>query len=331
MQKLLELQQLKKHYPILGGIFRHQVASVKAVDGIDLDIFRGECLGLVGESGCGKTTTGKAIVRLHAPTAGQILYRPERGESGDAIDLAALRKNELKKKGVRGRLQMVFQDPTTSLNPRMLVKHIIAEPIREQKRLTSRELEDEVLNLLSLVGLTKDHMLRYPHEFSGGQRQRIAVARAIATHPEFLVLDEPTSALDVSVQAQILNLIDGLQKKQGYTYLFISHDLAVVRHISTRIAVMYLGSIVEAAPKERFFKNPCHPYTRALIASVPRPDPMNRQNLAVLSGDVPSPLHVPPGCRFHPRCPEVMDICRKEPPPHVEVGPDHWVDCHLYP
>jgi len=328
MQKLLELQQLKKHYPILGGIFRHQVASVKAVDGIDLDIFRGECLGLVGESGCGKTTTGKAIVRLHAPTAGQILYRPERGESGDAIDLAALRKNELKKKGVRGRLQMVFQDPTTSLNPRMLVKHIIAEPIREQKRLTSRELEDEVLNLLSLVGLTKDHMLRYPHEFSGGQRQRIAVARAIATHPEFLVLDEPTSALDVSVQAQILNLLKQLQDKLGLTYLFVTHHLLVVKYISQRLAVMYLGKIVEIAKTSDLFATPFHPYSYALLSGIPVPDIDHKPRRIVLTGDVPSPVTPPAACRFHTRCPFAIDVCRRVEPVLEAVRPGHRAACH---
>jgi peptide/nickel transport system ATP-binding protein/oligopeptide transport system ATP-binding protein len=241
-------------------------------------------------------------------------------------DILLLNENDFRK--LRGKLQMVFQDPQSSLDPRMTVKKIVGYPLRLQQGVKGEALEARVMAVLRDVGLKREHADRYPHEFSGGQRQRIGIARALITAPEFIVFDEPTSALDVSVQAQILNLILGLQKAHGYTYLFISHDLAVVRHISSRIAVMYLGKIVESAPKEQFFSNPRHPYTRALIASAPIPNPLQRQNLAVLSGDAPSPLHLPTGCRFHPRCPEVTDICRKTPPPHVEAGEGHWVDCH---
>jgi len=247
MQKILELKGLKKHYPILGGVLRREVNTVKALDGIDLDIYRGECLGMVGESGCGKTTTGKAIIRLFDPTCGNVYYHGKGQESDDPVDIARTKKSALKRLGIRGKLQMVFQDPTTSLNPRMLAKHIIAEPIKTIERQGGRELEDRIIALLKLVGLTRDHLLRYPHEFSGGQRQRIAVARAIATNPEFIVLDEPTSALDVSVQSQILNLLKSLQETLSLTYLFITHHLLVAKYISDRTAVMYLGKIVEIA------------------------------------------------------------------------------------
>ncbi len=327
MEILLTLKNLKKHYPVLGGVFRHQVTSVKALDGIDLDIYRGECLGLVGESGCGKTTTGKAIIRLHDPTGGHIYYQHGNGD-GASIDLAAMSKRELNNSGVRGKLQMVFQDPTTSLNPRMLIKNIIAEPIKEQERLGSRELEARILELLNLVGLTRDHYLRYPHEFSGGQRQRIAVARAIATHPEFLVLDEPTSALDVSVQAQILNLLQELRRRLNLTYLFVTHHLLVVKYISNRLAVMYLGKIVELAETETLFVRPRHPYTYALLSGIPVPDVEHKPRRIVLGGDVPSPLNPPPGCRFHTRCPFVIDLCREVEPPLEEVESGHLSACH---
>ncbi|MEJ2638837.1 MAG: ATP-binding cassette domain-containing protein [Desulfosarcinaceae bacterium] len=328
MQNLLSLIDLKKHYPIHGGVLRRQVASVKALDGVDLTIMRGECLGLVGESGCGKTTTGKAIIRLHDPTGGQILYH---GEGGDArpYDIAHMSRGAMKQMGLREKLQMVFQDPTTSLNPRMLIKNIIAEPLKEQERRSARDLEERVLELLKLVGLTKDHYLRYPHEFSGGQRQRIAVARAIATHPEFLVLDEPTSALDVSVQAQILNLLLDLQQKLELTYLFVTHHLLVVKYISNRLAVMYLGKIVELAPTETLFKAPLHPYTHALLSGIPVPDTESKSSSIVLHGDVPSPLTPPSGCRFHTRCPFVIERCREEEPQLTEVdGSGHRVACH---
>jgi oligopeptide/dipeptide ABC transporter ATP-binding protein len=326
MTKLLELRRLQKHYPVRGGVLRHQVASVKALDGVDLDIHRGECLGLVGESGCGKTTTGKAIIRLHRPTGGQILYH--RGNGHPPLDIAGMTRSALKREGIRGRLQMVFQDPTTSLNPRMLVKNIIAEPLREQSRLGSHELEERILEMLDLVGLTKDHYLRYPHEFSGGQRQRIAVARAIATHPEFLVLDEPTSALDVSVQAQILNLLQELRLKLGLTYLFVTHHLLVVKYISNRLAVMYLGKVVETAPTDVIFSGARHPYTHALLSGIPIPDVARRQSRIVLQGDVPSPLKPPEGCRFHTRCPFVQARCREEEPVLETFADHHQVACH---
>jgi oligopeptide/dipeptide ABC transporter ATP-binding protein len=328
MQKILEIKGLKKYFPILGGVFRRKVADVRALDGIDLDIFRGECLGLVGESGCGKTTTGKTLIRLHEPTDGHIYYRPARNGTGRSADLGGLKKRSIKKLGLRDKLQMVFQDPTTSLNPRMLIKNIIAEPIKAQSNIGSRALQDRVQELLDIVGLTKDHYLRYPHEFSGGQRQRIAVARAIATHPEFIVLDEPTSALDVSVQAQILNLLIRLQQKLGLTYLFVTHHLLVVKYISNRLAVMYLGKIVEIARTHDLFAHPLHPYTIALLSGIPVPDVEHKPWRIVLSGDVPSPVNPPAGCRFHPRCPFAVDRClRKEPLlESVEVG--HLVACH---
>jgi len=326
MKKLIELRDLQKHYPVRGGILRHQVGSVKALDGIDLDIYRGECLGLVGESGCGKTTTGKAIIRLHRPTGGQIIYH--RGNGHDSLDIATMSPGALKREDIRGRLQMVFQDPTTSLNPRMLVKNIIAEPLREQPPMGSRELEGRILELLRLVGLTQDHYLRYPHEFSGGQRQRIAVARAIATNPEFLVLDEPTSALDVSVQAQILNLLQDLRQQLELTYLFVTHHLLVVKYISNRLAVMYLGKVVEIAPTKQLFVQARHPYTHALLSGIPIPDARQRSRRIVLQGDVPSPLNPPKGCRFHTRCPFVIDRCREEEPLLERFSEEHRVACH---
>jgi oligopeptide/dipeptide ABC transporter ATP-binding protein len=328
MQNLLSLLELKKHYPIHGGVLRRQVASVKALDGIDLTIRRGECLGLVGESGCGKTTTGKAIIRLHDPTGGKILYHGA-GAEAKPLDIARMTRATMKHLGLREKLQMVFQDPTTSLNPRMLIKNIIAEPLKEQEHRSARDLEGRVLELLQLVGLTRDHYLRYPHEFSGGQRQRIAVARAIATNPEFLVLDEPTSALDVSVQAQILNLLVELQQRLELTYLFVTHHLLVVKYISHRLAVMYLGKIVELAFTDTLFKAPLHPYTHALLSGIPVPDIAAKSSRIVLSGDVPSPLDPPRGCRFHTRCPFVIERCRAEEPLLTEIdGGGHRVACH---
>jgi oligopeptide/dipeptide ABC transporter ATP-binding protein len=328
MQKILKIENLKKYYPVLGGVLQRKVADVKALDGIDLDIFRGECLGLVGESGCGKTTTGKAIIRLHDPTAGHIHYYPSKNGTDPSADIATLKKSDIKKLGIRGKLQMVFQDPTTSLNPRMLIKNIIAEPIKAQNNIGGRALEARVLELLRIVGLTEDHYLRYPHEFSGGQRQRIAVARAIATHPEFIVLDEPTSALDVSVQAQILNLLIQLQQKLGLTYLFVTHHLLVVKYISHRLAVMYLGKIVEIAQTKDLFAHPLHPYTHALLSGIPVPDVEHKLWRIVLSGDVPSPLDPPLGCRFHTRCPFVVARCLNEEPRLESVESGHRVACH---
>lgn len=328
MEKLIELKNLVKHYPIMGGILRHQVDTVKALDGIDLDIYKGECLGLVGESGCGKTTTGKAIVKLHQATSGEILFHHEGKKGKEIVNIVPFSNREMKQRKIRGRLQMVFQDPATSMNPRMLIKNIVSEPINEQVKLGSRELEERVKQLLKTVGLGEQHLLRYPHEFSGGQRQRLAVARAIATNPDFIVLDEPTSALDVSVQAQILNLLNDLKQKLGMTYLFVTHHLLVVKYISTRIAVMYLGKIVEIARTKDLFAHPHHPYTIALLSAIPDANIDRHSKRIVLKGDVPSPLNPPSGCRFHPRCPFAIERCQVEEPVLEEVTEGQKTACH---
>jgi len=343
---ILETQDLKKYYPIIGGVFKKEVGQVKAVDGVSLKIEKGECLGLVGESGCGKTTFGKIILKLLEPTSGHIYFdTPEeakvritekgRKSSSGLRELEAyLKKYDLgtfkgpKLKNMRKRMQVVFQDPSSSLNPRMLIKDIVGEPLKVHHLARGPQLRERVLDLLYRVGLTSDHLFRYPHEFSGGQRQRIAIARALATDPEFIVLDEPTSALDVSVQAQILNLLQDLQVEFNLTYLFITHHLLVVEHISNRIAVMYLGKIVELADTTELFKKPIHPYTRALLSSIPIPNPETRKERIILKGDVPSPISLPAGCYFHPRCWLATKKCKEKEPSLVNIGENHYVACH---
>ena len=320
MTPVIEVIDLVKHFPVHGGFLGRRVEHLRAVDSVSLTIHARETLGLVGESGCGKTTLGYLILNLLRPDRGKVLYR--------GADIGALQGEALRL--VRRNLQIVFQDPQSSLDPRMLIKKTVGYPLEVNRIARGEELVTRVRSILAEVGLDEEHMYRYPHEFSGGQRQRIGIARALITGPEFIVFDEPTSSLDVSVQAQILNLAKELQQRHGYAYLFVSHNLSVIKHVSHRVAVMYLGKIVEAAPRQALFERPLHPYTRALLASVPKPDPGKRHTLGVLSGDVPSPVNVPSGCRFHPRCPEVMDECRHVEPAGVEVEPGHWVACHLY-
>jgi len=318
---LLEVRDLKKYFGIKGGLLRKDVGAVRAVDDIDLLVRKGETLGLVGESGCGKTTLGRVILRLTDTTEGEIFF--------EDANLLALKKDEMRK--MRRNMQIVFQDPYSSLDPRMTVKKIIGEPMVIHKLTQGRELEKRVLELLEKVGLNPDHLNRFPHEFSGGQRQRIGVARAMALNPKFVVLDEPTSSLDVSVQAKILNLLKELQQELGLTYLFISHDLSVIKHMSDRIAVMYVGKIVEVAEKDDLFKEQLHPYTQALFSAVPIPDPhlRNREKI-ILKGEVASPINPPLGCRFHPRCQYAKKVCMQEEPHLKEVRPEHRVACHLF-
>jgi oligopeptide/dipeptide ABC transporter ATP-binding protein len=315
---VIEVRDLVKYFPIPRGFLGRRLEYLKAVDGVSFKVHRGETLGLVGESGCGKSTVGYLILHLLRPDRGQVLF-------GDT-DMANLRGEDLQK--ISRRMQVVFQDPQSSLDPRMLIKKTVGYPLEVNGLAKGAEVVKRVRGMLREVGLSEDHVYRYPHEFSGGQRQRIGIARALITGPEFIVFDEPTSALDVSVQAQILNLVADLQRRHGYAYLFISHDLSVVKHMSHRIAVMYLGKILEQAPKEALFARPLHPYTRALMAALPQPNPDKRHALGVLQGDVPSPVNVPKGCRFHPRCPEIMDSCSKVEPVLREMKGGHWVACH---
>jgi peptide/nickel transport system ATP-binding protein len=321
---LLEVNNLKKHFPIRRGFFRKTVGNVRAVDGVSFFIRQGETLGLVGESGCGKTTTGRLILKAYDPTEGQIRFR----QNGEMVDLAAITSRK-EMKAIRREMQIIFQDPFSSLNPRMTVLDIVGEPLRIHGVASGAELKDQVRKLLERVGLRVQHMNRYPYAFSGGQRQRIGIARALALRPKLIVCDEPVSALDVSVQAQVINLLADLQREFGLTYLFIAHDLSVVEHISNRVAVMYLGNIVETAPSEALYANPLHPYTEALLSAVPRTDPDHVSNRILLTGDVPSPANPPTGCKFHPRCRYVKPICSQEVPSLIEHSSDHYAACHF--
>jgi oligopeptide transport system ATP-binding protein len=317
---LLRVDNLKKYFPVTGGLLGRRIGAVKAVDGISFDIKQGETLGLVGESGCGKSTTGRAILQLQKPTSGNVFF--------ENVDLTKISAEKLRK--LRPKMQMIFQDPYTSLNPRHLVGKIIAEPLVIHGVMGGQQLKDRVAQLLELVGMNSAFVRRYPHEFSGGQRQRIGIARALSLNPSFIVCDEPISSLDVSIQAQTINLLQDLQEQLGLTYLFIAHDLSMVKHISQRIAVMYLGKIVELTGKYTLFDNPLHPYTQSLISAVPIPDPKveRKRHRIILEGEIPSPVNPPKGCVFNTRCPMAIDTCFDAPPEYREVQPEHFVACY---
>ena len=320
-KKLVEIKDLKKYFSVTSGTFRKNTQTVRAVDGVTFDVFKGETLGLVGESGCGKSTLGRCILRLYEPTSGEISF--------DGQNITQLKSEYLR--SLRRRMQIIFQDPYASLNPRMTVGNIIGEALVIHKLFADiAERQKRVAELLSIVGLRPEALFRYPHEFSGGQRQRIGIARALAVDPQFIVCDEPVSALDVSIQAQIVNLLQDLQAEFGLTYLFIAHDLMIVKHISTRVAVMYLGNIAEVAPSSELYVDPKHPYTRALLSAVPIADPTRKKSRIMLKGEIPSPINPPSGCKFHPRCPEVMEICSEVTPPLIHISEKRQVACHLY-
>ncbi len=317
---ILQVRHLVKYFPIKKGVFRKTVGWVRAVDDVSFDVYEGETLGLVGESGCGKTTTALTILRLEEPTRGQVIF--------DGKDITKLKRRDMRK--MRKGMQIIFQDPYSSLDPRMKVKDIIAEGMLTHNMLNGRNVYKRVGELLERVGIPADYMNRFPHEFSGGQRQRVGIARALALEPKIIMCDEAVSALDVSIRSQIINLLKDLQNEFKFTYLFIAHDLSVIKYISDRVAVMYVGKIVELADKKVFFDDPLHPYTQALISAVPVPNPDYKKKRIVLQGDVPSPANPPKGCRFHPRCFKAMDICSKVEPELVEVKPGHFVACHFY-
>jgi oligopeptide transport system ATP-binding protein len=315
---LLKVENLTKSFPIYGGVFSREVASVRAVQGVSFEINRGETLGLVGESGCGKSTLGRCIIRLHDPTTGKIIY--------DGKDITSITGEELR--DMRKKMQIIFQDPFASLNPRMTIGTILEEPLIIHNLYESpKDRQDRIHELLDLVGLRREHLNRYPHEFSGGQRQRVGIARSLAVNPELIVCDEPVSALDVSIQAQVINLLMELQQKLGLTYIFIAHDLKVVEHVSTKVAVMYLGKIVEMAEAEDLYRNPMHPYTKALMSAIPTPDPHRKEDRIILTGDVPSPINPPSGCHFHPRCPSAIEACKSTAPTLIEKTKNHVASC----
>lgn len=317
-ESLLRAENIVKRFPIHGGLFSKEIAAVKAVQNVSFDIKKGETLGLVGESGCGKSTLGRSLIRLIEPTSGKIFFKDKDITNISGADLRELRK----------KMQIIFQDPYASLNPRMTIGAILEEPLIIHNLFDSpKDRTDRITELINLVGLRPEHLSRYPHEFSGGQRQRVGIARALAVNPELIICDEPVSALDVSIQAQVINLLMELQQKLGLTYVFIAHDLKVVEHVSHRVAVMYLGQIVEMADSDELYKNPQHPYTKALLSAIPVPDPKPRAERIILTGDVPSPMNPPSGCHFNPRCPNASDFCKKDVPQLKEITRQHYVSC----